>query len=245
MMTNGDFDLSLKEIVQIDYRAAEVFKKFKLSFCCGGNMSLKSACDLKQLNYATIMDELSGATRNIQVSNQLPFHSWKTDFLIDFIMHLHHEYIYQTAPALNISLQSFSVGHSKKYPEFTHITELFSQLSNMLMVHNRHEDEIIFPYIKQMDAAHRRKEAYANLFVRTLRKPLHNIEREHEQISKLMDGLRSAANDFSFSTQACSSYQVLIQRLKEFYDNLVQHKFLEHKILFPKALTIEQQLLQL
>jgi regulator of cell morphogenesis and NO signaling len=244
-MTNGDFDLSLKEIVRMDYRAAEVFKKFNLSFCCSGNLSLKSACDLKQLDHETIKNELSDATRNIQVSSQLPFHSWKTDFLIDFIIHLHHEYIYQTVPALNISLQSFSVGHSTKYPEFSRITELFGQLSNMLMVHNRHEDEIIFPYIKQIDAAHRRKEAYGNLFVRTLRKPLHNIEREHEQISELMNGLRSATNDFSFSAEACSSYQVLIQRLKEFYDNLVQHKFLEHKILFPKAITIEQQLLQL
>jgi regulator of cell morphogenesis and NO signaling len=244
-MMNVDFDRSLKEIVEMDYRAAEVFKKFNLSFCCSGNMSLKSACESKQLNYEVMLNELSDATRNIQVSNQLPFHSWKIDFLIDFIIHIHHEYIYQTMPALNLSLQSFSVGHSAKYPEFIRIAELFDQLSNVLTVHNRHEDEIIFPYIKQMDAAYRRKEVYANLFVRTLRKPLHNIEREHEQIGELMNGLQVATGQFSFSVQACSSYQVLIQKLKEFHENLVQHKFLENRILFPKAIAVEQQLLQL
>src|SRR5664279_2332050 len=150
-MMNVDFDHTLKEIVQMDYRAAEVFKKFSLSFCCSGNMSLKSACESKHLSYEVMLNELSDATRNIQVSNQLPFLSWKINFLIDFISHIHHEYIYQLMPPLNLSLQSFTLGHSTKYPEFIRIAELFDRLSVVLMAHNRHEDEIIFPYIKQMD----------------------------------------------------------------------------------------------
>jgi regulator of cell morphogenesis and NO signaling len=42
----------------------------------------------------------------------------------------------------------------------------------ILLQHNPLEDEIIFPYIKQIEAAYRRKEPYGHLFVRTLRKPL-------------------------------------------------------------------------
>jgi regulator of cell morphogenesis and NO signaling len=244
-MINVDFDRTLKEIVQTDYRAADVFKKFNLSFCCSGNMSLKSACESKHLNYEVMLNELSDATRNIQISNQLPFKDWKTEFLIDFISHIHHEYIYRVMPSLNMSLKTFSVAHSTKYPEFIRIAELFDKLSVVLTVHNRHEDEIIFPYIKQMDSAYRRKEVYANLFVRTLRKPLNFVEREHMQISELQDGLKTITRNFSFSTQVCSSYQVLIQKLKEFHENLLQHKFLEHNILFPKAMAVEQQLLQL
>ena len=59
------------------------------------------------------------------------------------------------------------------------------------MNHNKHEDEIIFPYIKQIDSAYRRKEPYGNLFVRTLRKPLHIVEREHLQIQELLGGLKT------------------------------------------------------
>jgi regulator of cell morphogenesis and NO signaling len=112
------------------------------------------------------------------------------------------------------------------------------------MQHNRHEDEIIFPYIKQIDLAYRRKEPYGNLFVRTLRKPLHNIEQEHLKIQDLLNDLQRETNHFTVPDKACINYQVMYKKLEELYNNLIQHKYLEDEVLFPKAIAIEQKLLQ-
>jgi regulator of cell morphogenesis and NO signaling len=239
-----DFDIPISELVQQDYRMADVFKKHQLSFCCSREILLKSACEARKLDYELVVNELQDATRNIQVSNSLPFGEWKTDFLIDFISNIHHEYIYRVMPVLKNSLQSFALGHQKNYPEFTAVAQLFEKLSVILFLHNTHEDEIIFPYIKQIDTAYRRKEPYGNLFVRTLRKPLNNIEREHVQILELLKGLKTMTQKFTIPEKACVSFGVLYKKLEEFYNNLMQHKYLEHKILFPKALAIEQNLLQ-
>ena len=84
--------------------------------------------------------------------------------------------------------------------------ELFTKLTGILMQHNRHEDEIIFPYIKQIDSAYRRKEPYGNLFVRTLRKPLHNVEKEHLQIQELLNELQQVTNHFTPPDTACLNY---------------------------------------
>lgn len=238
-----DFDCAISDIVKLDYRTADVFKKFQVSFCCSGAMGLKSACEVKGIDYEQISSELKEATRNLILPNNLPFGEWNIDFLIDFIFNIHHTYIYRVAPSLCSTLESFTLGHQTKYPELTRILGLFSNLTELLLLHNRHEDEIIFPYIKQIDSAYRRKEPYGNLFVRTLRKPLHIIEREHIQIQKLLYDLKTETNQFTAPEKACLSYQVIIKKLEEAYNNFLQHKFLEDAILFPRAIAVEQKLL--
>jgi regulator of cell morphogenesis and NO signaling len=239
------YERPISDIVKQDYRTADVFKKYQLSFCCNGAISLKSACEVKGIDFELISNELKEATRNLILPNNLPFDEWKIDFLIDFITNIHHAYIYRLIPSLCSSLESFTLGHQTKYPALTRILELFTKLTEILLLHNRHEDEIIFPYIKQIDSAYRRKEPYGNLFVRTLRKPLHIIEREHFQIQELLNNLKIDTKQFTVPDKACLSYQVIIKKLEEAHNNLLQHKFLEHAILFPKAIAIEQKLLQL
>jgi regulator of cell morphogenesis and NO signaling len=241
----NDFDSSISDIVKWDYRTADVFKKYQLSFCCSGAVQLKSACEVRGIDFGLISTELEEATRNRMLPNNLPFDEWNIDFLIDFIVHIHHAYIYRVIPSLSASLESFTAGHQVKYPELIRVTELFTKMTEMLMLYNRHEDDIIFPYIKQIDSAYRRKEPYGNLFVRTLRKPLHRVENEHRQIQGFMNDLAIATNQFTAPEKACLSYSVIYKKLEEAHHNLRQHQFLEHSILFPKAVAIEQHLLQL
>jgi regulator of cell morphogenesis and NO signaling len=239
-----DSENTISDIVRSDYRAADVFKKYNINFCCSGQVSLQEACRLQDLDYDTIVSELEEATRNIYISNSLQFDQWRIDFLIDYIINIHHAYLYQAIPALELRLTSFMEGHKKKYPELIQIHQLFLELLNILLTHNRHEEEIIFPYIKQIDIAYRKNEPYGNLFVRTLRKPLSNVTREHSMISELLKKLKSCSNNYTFPINACTNHQVLYHKLREFDDVLGQHKHLEDTILFPKAIEIEQHLLR-
>ena len=240
----NDFDQTVSDIVKADYRSADVFKKYGINYCCSGQVSLDMICMEKNIDINMVKDDLVTATREIRIPNTLLFAEWKIEFLIDYITNIHHNYIYRTIPILGSVLHSFAFGHEKKYPEIKEASELFDKLSAILILHNRHEDEIIFPYIRQIDSAHRRKETYGNLFVRTLRKPLNIVANEHLQIEGLLSELRKITFDFSFPEKACTNYQVISHKLEEFHDNLLQHKFFENKILFPRAIAIEEQLLQ-
>jgi regulator of cell morphogenesis and NO signaling len=238
-------DMTIAEIVRSDYRTADVFKRHNINYCCSGQVTLQAACDLGNLDYDAIAEELEHAKRNIHLPNSLQFNEWKTDFLIDYILNVHHAYLKHVLPVLGLRLNDFVNGHKKKYPELEHILEIFNDLAGMLETHTRHEEDIIFPYIKQMDAAHRRKEPYANLFVRTLRKPLGSVQREHSLISALLKKLKLQSNDFACPENACTNHQVLYHKLREFHDDMVQHKHLENNILIPRAIEIENELLRL
>jgi regulator of cell morphogenesis and NO signaling len=239
-----DFDRPVGEIVKLDYRTADVFKKWQLNFCCGGEVALKSLCESKQLDFDRVVYELREATRDMKISSQIHFQEWKIDFLIDFITRVHHDYIYQVLPPLKAALEEFTETHSHKFPELPHIVRLVDKLSTKLIVHNNHEDDIIFPYIKQIYSAYRRNEAYGNLFVRTLRKPLNMVEKERREISELLNSLELITSAFHSPIKICSTYQVLLSKLKDLHENLLQHQYLERDVLFPRAIEIEQKLLQ-
>ena len=239
-----DFDRPISDIVKMDYRTADVFKKYQLGFCCTGNAALKTACEARGLDFGSVSSELKESTKNLMLPNFLPFDEWKIDFLIDYITNVHHTYIYMVIPSLSESLKSFTTGHQDKYPELAEVLKIFTELTGVLMTHNRHEDEIIFPYIKQIDSALRRKEPYGNLFVRTLRKPLHIVEQEHLRIQQLLNALQVTTNYFTPPESACVNYGVIYKKLEELNNNLTQHKHLEQDLLFPKAIAIEQKLLQ-
>ena len=43
------FEKMVSEIVRDDYRTADVFKKYGINYCCGGNTTLEEACKLQNL----------------------------------------------------------------------------------------------------------------------------------------------------------------------------------------------------
>ena len=238
-------DMTISEIVRLDYRTADVFKKHNINFCCSGKISLQAACSLGNLNYKMMVDELENATRNIQLYNHLSFQTWKIDFLIDYIINIHHAFIKQVLPALSMHFTNFMQGHKDKFPELVEVQETFEQIANILHTNIRHEEAIIFPYIKQIHGAYTRKEAYGNLFVRTLRKPLSYIEQEHNTIESLLKNIELQTNYYSIPDNACTNHLVLYHKLHAFHDDLNQHLYLEKKFLFPRAIEMERELLQL
>ena len=234
---------TVSAIVRSDYRTADVFRRHGINYCCSGEVSLQEACALRNIDYIQVEEDLAEATRSIRLPNSLQFSSWKIDFLADYITNVHHAYLYAVLPKLEARLEAFINGHKKKYPALLELQETFVELAGVLIPHCRQEDETVFQYIKQIDVAHRRREPYGNLFVRTLRKPLSCVRGVHDEISELLQELRINSNQFNYPDEACTNHQVIYHLLKEFYDDLIQHMHLENNILYPQARKIEEELL--
>jgi regulator of cell morphogenesis and NO signaling len=243
-MLMQDFDKTISDIVRSDYRTADVFKKHGINYSASDGKLLET-CASQNLDYNLILEELISATKTITIPNTLHFSEWKISFLIDYIINVHHAYMHMALLSLESSLAAFVEDHKKKSPEVSKILLLFRELSALLVTHSRHEEEIIFPYIRQIESTHRRKETYGNLFVRTLRKPLSNIEKEHEVILSILREIESLTNNYTCPSSAGADQSVIYNKLSEFYRDMLQHTHLEDNILFPKAIEMEKELLQL
>jgi regulator of cell morphogenesis and NO signaling len=234
---------TVAEIVRSDDRTADVFRKYGINYCCGGQVPLAEACALKNIDPKRLQSDLDAATRNLQLFNGLRFEEWKLDFLADYIVNVHHAYLYQTLPQLETTLTGFVNSHRKQHPELEEVLATFTELAQLLLQHNRMEEEVVFPYLKQIDNAFRRQESYGRLFVRTLRKPFADLQKEHQQVAELLQKIRTLTNDYAFSDKACTNHRVIYGKLRELDNDLVQHKHLENNILIPRAQEMERALL--
>ncbi|MGB3007653.1 MAG: DUF542 domain-containing protein [Chitinophagaceae bacterium] len=233
------------DIVKQNYRTAAVFRKYEIEYCCGGKWPLKLVCDTKGLPFGQLQQELLQAGRVINIPGFLPFHEWKIDFLTDYIIHVHHEYLKQSLPSIKEQLRQFVEEHRKKYPYLTEVEAQFETLSKVLMPHLQQEEDIIFPYIRQIAHAYDGKEAYAGLLVRTLRKPVKDLmHQEHEILDKALTRFRVLTNNYTPPESSCTSHRLSFSLLKELDNDLLQHLYLENEVLFPRALAMEKELLQ-
>ena len=242
---NIDEKSLVTDIVANDYRTADVFHKYGIEYCCGGKWPLGSVCLGKGLDMQAIRKELDDAVRTVQVANTTDYEEWSVDFLADYVINIHHHYLKNELPEIKDLLHQFVEEHEKKYPQLPDLEKYFLQLYKETFPHLQHEEEIIFPYIRQIAHAYHSRESYASLLIRTLRKPVQEImAKEHERVSEIICKMRELTNNYMPPRVACISHKVVYYKLKEMDNDLVQHMHLENDILFPKAIAMEKELLQ-
>ena len=232
------------DIVKYDYRTADVFRRYDIDFCCGGKWPLDVVCQNKNLDTQEVIAELQKIVRQSASNAALDFDSWDIDFLADYIFNVHHRYLKKALVEATEQANKFLDGHRTKFPELQEIEVIMSQFMKAMPPHMKQEEEIFFPYIKQIYHAHKHRESYARLLIRTLRKPLEEVmQKEHEITGSNLNKLRKITNNYTPPDNACLTHKITFAKLKELDQDLVQHIHLESNILFPKAIKMEQELL--
>ncbi|GAB4343703.1 MAG: hypothetical protein Kow0037_31990 [Calditrichia bacterium] len=61
---------------------------------------------------------------------------------------------------------------------------------------------------------------------------------EHEHPGDLIKRIRQPGQDFTVPGDACNTFRVCYQKLREFETDLFQHIHLENNVLFPKTLLL-------
>ena len=232
------------DIVAGDYRTSGVFRKYGIEYCCGGRVPLQIACEMHKVDKETVKKELNESIRNILITNAVDFSNLEMDFLADYIQNIHHAYLKKNLPDIHAILEHFTESHKTKYIWLPELLDAYKSLYKVLLPHLEHEEQVIFPYIKQIVHAYHHHEPYAALLVRTLRKPVEDIMKEdHEFIEKFLLKSRKLSNNYSAPSNSCITHKVCFLKLQELDNDLVQHFHLENNILFPKAIAMEKELL--
>ncbi len=241
-----DRQSSAADIVAKDYRTAVVFRKHGIGYCCGGKWPMEMTCELQGIDADILQQELEAAIRTIPVSNQLDFSNWSIDFLIDYIINIHHQYLRQSFPETMQILNDFIKEHIKKFSWLAELETKFGLLIEQLHPSMRREEEVLFPYIRQIAHAHKDKEPYAVLLIKTLRKPVEDtMFNGHETMTDIIKSIRTITNQYSIPSNVCTNHKVVMAKLKELDNDLMHHLYLEQSILFPKAMAIEKEVLSI
>lgn len=238
----GEKDETLGEIAAKDLRKAEVFKKYGLDFCCGGKKTVKEACAEKGVDVTKVEKELQHADKAITEMRPLPYNDWSMSFLADYIVNTHHSYVKKILPDLEAYADKVARVHSRQHPELIVIHQLVKDVCEEMGPHLIKEENILFPFIKQLDAGDKNAPAQPHHAFKTVESPIDMMEHEHEIVGRKMEEIRELSKNYTVPDDGCASYSYLFKSLDEFEKDLHIHVHLENNILFPKALAKEKNL---
>jgi regulator of cell morphogenesis and NO signaling len=238
---NGFSDQSIGSIVSKNFKTAEVFRKYNIDYCCGGKVSLESVCNKNSIDIDLITKELDGVNSSFDYNQ--PYDEWTLSKLVDHIVNSHHQYVRNSIPILFELTAKVAGVHGARHPILQEVKIFFEQLANELTSHMYKEEEILFPFVKQLDEAFNKEDSLEQPFFKSVQNPIHMMEEEHEVAGELLAKIRQLTNAYTPPADACTSYNVLFAKLEEFEKDLHTHIHLENNILFPKAAKMEPTVL--
>jgi regulator of cell morphogenesis and NO signaling len=235
-------DTRVRDIVADDFRAAAVFEHFGIDFCCGGRRTLREACLARNVNPLDVMVQVSDACERADGTNPR-FLAWGPDALIAYIVGHHHTYIRRVLPAIVTHVRRVAASHGLRYPCMVDVATVFEEVAEVMTAHLGKEEEVLFPYIEQLQIAVRLGEPAPAALSGWLEKSVGIIEGEHEEVAEAMRRIRELTSGFRAPAGACTTFVVCLRELEEFERDLHVHVHLENNLLFPKTRSLTAEVM--
>jgi regulator of cell morphogenesis and NO signaling len=230
---------SIREIVTTHPSAARIFSRFDIDLCSQGDKSLGEACAEQQLSVDQILEKLADAEADEVGAS--PFDATKLPLgrLIQHIVRIHHQCVRQELPRLAEMARTLAIKRSDPHPELQRIAELIEKLRDDLFVHIQKEEQVLFPFIAQMDQESIIAYPAAHTCFRSVAQPVLKMVEQHEAADHLVVELRRLTEGYEPPAWACATHIALLAGLRAFEINLRQHVHLENDSLFPRAVEME------
>ncbi len=231
---------TVADYVTENIKTAHIFKKYGIDFCCGGGISVEKACAKNNVDLAILEKELAKVDVIKDVIED--YDKWELDFLMIYIENIHHTYVRESLPIISQYANKVAKVHGHHYIEVVEINQLFHEVANELLSHMQKEEQVLFPFIKQLVQAEKEGRKNTTLPFGTVNNPIQMMEHEHESAGNIFKEISRLSNNYTPPEGACNTFRALYAKLEEFEQDLHKHIHLENNILHPKAILLEKKI---
>lgn len=196
--------------------ATAVFRRLKLDFCCGGQVSLAQAATDKGLDPQAVLAELAA----LQRSDAAPSLASPSD-LIDHILARYHEVHRAQLPELIRMARRVEAVHRDNPDVPVGLADHLEVMHTELVEHMLKEEEVLFPLLKRGGNA-------------MVGQPINVLRAEHVDHGSALDRLNALTHDATPPEGACNTWRALYAGIAQLGDDLINHIHLENNVLFPQ-----------
>ena len=197
--------------------ATAVFRKFRVDFCCHGDIALGEAMRQRGIDAAALEREL----RTLDASDTAAPSFGETIPLIDHILTRYHDTHRREVPEL-IELARKVESVHRDHPQVPiGLARLLQEVRGDLESHMKKEELLLFPAMQQHPAG-------------GLDAPIAQMRDDHVEHGEQLRQLEDVTGGFALPEDACRSWQALYSGARKFRDDLIEHIHLENNVLFPR-----------
>ncbi|NLI99885.1 MAG: iron-sulfur cluster repair di-iron protein [Bacteroidales bacterium] len=231
------------EIVAENYKTAAIFKRYRIDFCCNGNRTIADATKSKEIDEEKLLSELNEVMAE-KVQGEIDFKAFPIDLLADYVEKTHHRYIEQRIPEITPFLSKVARVHGANHPELLEVEQLFTETAQDLAAHVKKEELMLFPYIRQMVKSNMGDKKRPKTALGSATEYIVQMEEEHDAEGERFRRISELTDNYTPPADACRTYMVTFDMLREFEEDLHRHIHIENNILFPKSMEMERELVE-
>lgn len=195
--------------------ATAVFRRLKLDFCCGGQISLAEAATKKGLDVEAVLAELNALQRSDEVPTEADPLA-----LVNHILSRYHDVHRAELPELIRMARRVEAVH-RDHPEVPHgLADHLEVMEQELLSHMAKEEQILFPMMLRNPGT----------FVS---QPIQVMRLEHVDHGANLEVLMQLARNGVAPVGACNTWRALFAGINKLQDDLINHIHLENNLLFP------------
>lgn len=194
--------------------ATAIFRRLKLDFCCGGQISLQQATQSKGLDIEAVMTEL----RTLQRPQALPA-VVDPAALIDHILTRYHDVHRNQLPELIRMARRVEAVHRDNPHVPVGLAEHLENMEEELNAHMLKEETVLFPALKSGGSP----------FVG---QPIAMMRSEHVDHGAQLDKLMQLCHNATPPAGACNTWRALYAGIAQLNEDLINHIHLENNVLF-------------
>ena len=233
--------MTVGELVAQYPQARKTLEKLGIDYCCGGKHDLKTAAAEKSVNLDALLaalHEAIDAAASTEVSQ-----NWTTATLAELADHIeakYHAFMKEQLPRLSLMLAKVKKAHGDNHGQMlTELEDVYLSLREEIEMHLMKEEQILFPYIRQIEAYANGSGPKPQVHCGSVARPITQMEHEHESAGHALEQMRKLTNNYAVPDDGCATFAALYEGLAAMEDNLHEHIHLENSILFPKAIELE------
>lgn len=233
---------SIRDIVTAQPSAAAILERFEINLCKQGDHLLNEVCSELQLSIEQVLEKLTAAENAANGAQEFNPSAVPLAQLIQHIVRAHHLYVRQELPRLEHLAHKIATKHGDRAPEFKRIAEVISEIRQDMSAHFEKEEQVLFPYIAQMDEEPLITFTPPQACFHSVAQPVFMMVQDHEVVGRLAAEIEDLTHGFKPADWACTNHIGFIGALREFKNNLDRHVQLENDFLFPRAIQLEAKL---
>jgi regulator of cell morphogenesis and NO signaling len=234
--------MTVGELVAQYPQTRKVLEKLGIDYCCGGKHDIRTAAAEKSVNLDTVLAALNEAIQTTQ-AQEVSEQNWTTATLAELADHIeakHHTFMKEQLPRLSLMLAKVKRAHGDNHGQMlTELEDVYLSLREEIEAHLMKEEQILFPYIRQIEAYAVQKGPRPQAHCGTVANPITQMEHEHESAGRALERMRELTNNYVVPDDGCMTFATLYEGLAAMEDDLHEHIHLENSILFPKAIELE------
>ena len=209
-----DAEQSLGQIAVELPGATAVFRRLKLDFCCGGQVSLRQSAQDKGLDLQPLLAELGALQRDGQVDL-----AGDPASLIAYILERYHAVHRAQLPELLRMARRVEAVHRENPHVPAGLADLLETMEQELLEHMDKEEQILFPALQS-----------AEQYV--VDQPIAMMRSEHLGHAALLARLSELTHGATPPHGACNTWRALYAGVAQLTDDLLAHIHLENNVLF-------------